>query len=87
MSTEQLTDTDLVNELVTDFGRNQAILAELVAKVTQESKTNFNPIAQAKLSALRRAVLVEDLKNQNVKIEMITDILKQICSPIVLPTA
>ena len=77
----QPSDTDLINELVKDFGRNQMMIHDLVKMVERESKTNLDPIAQAKLKALRRAILVEDVKGQTQKIEMIKDVLQQICSP------
>lgn len=77
-------DTDLINELVADFGRNQNKIAILVQTVNNESKINLDPIAQAKIVALRRAILVEDVKNQELKIKMMDDILKQICSPLIL---
>ncbi len=81
MPSIQPSDTDLINELVKDFGRNQVILHDLVKMIERESKTNLDPIAQAKIKALRRTILVEDVKGQTQKIEMIKDVLQQICSP------
>ena len=80
-------DTDLINELVVNFGANQAKLAILVQTINNESKVNLNPIHQAKIVALRQAILVEDVKSQDLKIEMINNVIKEICSPIVLPNA
>jgi hypothetical protein len=86
MSKEQPTDTDLINELVATFGRNQKTLHDLVLKVEQESKTNFDPISSSKIKMLRRAILIEDVKGQELKIEMMSNVLKEICSTPILPT-
>ena len=85
MSAKHPSDTELVNELVKDFGRNQETLAILVKKVESESKTNLDPIAQSKLKLLRRSVLIADVKSQTGKIEMISNVLDEICSPTQLP--
>jgi hypothetical protein len=85
MSKEQPSDTDLINELVQNFGKNQQILHELILEVEKQSRTNLDPIAQSKLKLLRRSVLVEDVKGQDYKIKMISDVLKEICSPTILP--
>lgn len=85
MSKQQPSDTDLINELVQNFGKNQQTLAGLIQKVELESKTNLDPIAQSKLKLLRRSVLIEDVKGQDYKIKMISDVLKEICSPTILP--
>lgn len=78
-------DTDLINELVRNFGQNQATLATLVKKVEHESKTNLDPIAQSKLKQLRLDMLIEDVKGQDQKIETITSVLDEVCSPTILP--
>jgi len=77
----------LINELVKDFGKNQQKLYELVGKVISESQINLDPIAQSKLKLIRRSIMIEDIRNQELKIEMMTNVLKQICLPTVLPTA
>jgi len=87
MSSKQPTDTDLVKMLVQDFGKNQEILKVLIAKVTHESTTNLDPIVQVKLKELRRTILIEDVKGQEQKIEIITKVLDSICSPTILPGA
>lgn len=87
MSKQHPSDTDLVNLLVADFGKNQETLKVLIQKVTHESTTNLDPIAQKKLRELRRTILIEDVKNQDQKIEIITKVLDSICSPTILPSA
>jgi len=87
MSSKHPSDTELINELVKDFGKNQQKLYELVGKVISESQINLDPIAQSKLKLIRRSIMIEDIKNQELKIEMMTNVLKQICLPTVLPTA
>lgn len=87
MLNKQPSDTDLINEMVRSFGENQEKLAVLVRKVQEESLTNLDPIAQSKLRELRSAVLIEDLKSQEQKIEMISNVLKSVCLPTVLPSA
>lgn len=87
MSNKHPSDTDLINELVKNFGENQQKLSVLVRKVEEQSNNNLDIIAQSKLKQLRRAILIEDVKGQDLKIEMISNVLKEICSPIVLPNA
>jgi len=87
MSSKHPSDTELINELVKDFGKNQQKLYELVGKVISESQINLDPIAQSKLKLIRRSIMIEDIRNQELKIEMMTNVLKQICLPTVLPTA
>lgn len=87
MSKEHPSDTDLIKELVKNFGENQEKLGVLIRKVEEESKTNLDPIVQSKLKLLRRAILIEDVKGQDLKIEMISNVLKDICLPTVLPSA
>lgn len=81
MSQEQPNDTDLINEVVATFGQNQAILADLIKSVDEQSRTNLDPIAQVKLKELRRAVLVSDVEHQTKTIELISNTLKEICLP------
>lgn len=81
MSSNQQVDTDLVRELVKEFGKNQKTLAILVAKVQDESVNNRDILAQMKIKELRRTILVEDVKSQDKKIEIITNVLDEICSP------
>jgi hypothetical protein len=76
----------LAKELVKEFGKNQETLKVLIAKVTHESTTNLDFVAQRKLRELRRTILIEDLKGQEQKIEIITKVLDEICSPVKLPT-
>ena len=85
MLNKQPTNTDLVNELVANFGRNQETLKVLIEKVTTESTTNLDPIAQAKLRELRQEILIEDVKGQDHKIELISKVLDEVCSTPVLP--
>lgn len=85
MSKQHPNDTDLVKMLVADFGKNQETLKVLIAKVTHESTTNLDPIVQKKLKELRRTILIDDVKNQDQKIEIITKVLDSICSPTILP--
>lgn len=85
MLNKQPTSTDLVKELVANFGQNQETLKVLVEKVTTESQTNMDPIAQVKLRELRQTILIEDVKNQDEKIEIITKVLDEVCSTKVLP--
>jgi hypothetical protein len=85
MPKSQPSDTDLIKEMVASFGKNQQTLHELVGEVEKQSRTNLDPIAQSKLKLLRRSILVEDVKGQDYKIKMISDVLKEICSPVILP--
>jgi hypothetical protein len=86
MSKEQPSDTDLIKEIVATFGRNQQKIHDLVQRIEQESKFNLDPIAQSKLKLLRRSILVEDVQGQEKKIEMMTNVLNEICLPTILPT-
>ena len=86
MSSNHQLDTDLVKELVQEFGKNQRTLAILVAKVESESKNNPDLMAQIKLKDLRRTILIEDVKGQDKKIEIISKVLDEICLPQKLPT-
>lgn len=81
MSDKHPSDTDLINELVKNFGRNQETLAVLVQRVEHESKHNLDPIAQSKIKNLRREILIDDVKSQDEKIEKINNVLKEICLP------
>lgn len=85
---QHVTDSDSshIHEMVRDIGQNQAILGELVKKIDHESKTNLDPIVQAKIKALRRSILVSDLKHQTQTIETIGNVLKEICSIPELPS-
>ena len=95
MSKELQKDTDFkkhenqekndAEALVKMFGENQATLSKLVEAVNIEAKINLDPIAQTKIKALRGNVLVEDLKSQDLKIKLISEVLHQICSPKKLP--
>lgn len=80
MSTKQPNDTDLVNELVRNFGDNQKTIAVLVRKVEEVSKTDLDPIVRAKLNTLRKQILIEDVKNQDIKIDLISKFLDSVCS-------
>lgn len=85
MSSKQQVDTDLVRVLVKEFGQNQETLKVLIQRVTHESNTNLDPIVQSKLRELRRTILIEDVKGQDHKIEIITKVLDSICLPTILP--
>ena len=80
MSKKEFSDTDLINELIANFGRNQQTLVTLVNKVEELSKTNLDPIVQVKLKELRREILIEDVKGQDAKIATISKVIDQVCS-------
>lgn len=85
MSNKEPNDTDLTRELVKEFGKNQGILKTLVEKVNEMSANNLDITVQVKLRELRKTILVEDVKGQDHKIELITNVLDSLCSPVTLP--
>lgn len=78
MLKQQQQGTVLASELVKAFQKNQEQIAEKVKKINELGESTIDEVKKARISEFRGQVLAIDLENQEARLNMLDEFLKEV---------